>query len=173
MLKKYGSGNPSQLHPMSLSFAFSSVPHAIATFFGSGLLRPASGTWGTFAAWILFYLTRQYFSVPVWILIITATFFIGAWASEITGKDIGVHDHSSIVIDEVFAVWLVQLTLPHTLPYQLAAFAAFRFFDIVKIPPASYFDTSPLWKNGFGVMLDDLVAAVQAILLLQLIKLFL
>ncbi len=172
MFKKYASNNPSNCHPMNVAFAFSSIPHAIATFFGSGLLRPASGTWGTLAAWICFYFLRNYFSVPLWIFIIVATFFIGAWASEITGKDIGVHDHSSIVIDEVFAIWLVQLTLPHTLTYQVAAFLAFRFFDIVKIQPASYFDTSPLWKNGFGVMLDDLVAAIQAILLIHLIKLF-
>ena len=172
MLKKYAANNPSSLNPMSLSFAFSSIPHVMATFFGSGVLRPASGTWGTLAGWIVFCLLGDCFSIPVWISIITATFFIGAWASGITGKDIGVHDHSSIVIDEVFAIWLVQLTLPQTLPCQIAAFLAFRFFDIIKIPPAGYFDTSPIWRNGFGVMLDDLVAAIQAILLIHIIKFF-
>ena len=50
--------------------------------------------------------------------------------------------------------------MPPTLGWPVAAFVAFRFFDIVKLPPADYFDTK--MKNGFGVMLDDAIAALYA-----------
>ena len=56
--------------------------------------------------------------------------------------------------------------VPQTLAWLVAAFVAFRFFDIVKLPPASYFDRK--MKNGVGVMLDDAVAALYALLLLWL-----
>ena len=161
MLDKYSSSSPSKLHPMSLAFAFSSGWHMLATFFGAGVLRPASGTWGTLAGWLLFYALKDVVSLAAWCCIILVTFFAGAKACEITGQDIQVHDHSSIVIDEVFAIWIVQLTVPHALAWQMAAFATFRFFDIVKFQPARYFDTAPQWQNGMGVMLDDLAAAGQ------------
>ena len=170
MFEKYASGSPSKRHPMSLSFAFSSIDHIAATFFGSGVIRPASGTWGTLAG-LLFYIVLEPF-VPLWawVVIIVATLFYGAWACEVTGRDIGVHDHSSIVIDEVFAIWMVLVTLPPDTFWQIGAFLAFRFFDIVKLPPAKWFDISPRWQNGMGVMLDDFVAGVQAIILLQFIR---
>ena len=155
---------------MSLAFAFSSGWYIIASFFGSGVLRPASGTWGTLAGWLVFYALKETIPASVWGLIIVATFFIGAKACDITGHAIGVHDHSSIVIDEVFAIWIVQLAVPYTLPWQAAAFVAFRFFDIVKIQPAKYFDTAPRWRNGMGVILDDLVAAMQSVILLGILQ---
>ena len=170
MFEKYSSGSHSKQHPMTFSFAFSSGWHIIATFFGSGVLRPASGTWGTLAAWFVFYALKDAISVPVWCVIILVTFFAGAKACDITGHDIQVHDHSSIVIDEVFAIWIVQLTVPYTLGWQIAAFLSFRFFDIVKIQPAKYFDTAPMWQNGMGVMLDDLAAALQSIILLGILQ---
>lgn len=171
MFEKYSSDNPSKQHPMSLSFAFSSGWHIIASFFGSGVLRPASGTWGTLAAWLVFYGLKDVVNVTAWIVIILSLFFVGAKACEITGHDIQVHDHSSIVIDEVFAIWTVQLTVPHALCWQIAAFLSFRFFDIVKIQPAKYFDTAPRWQNGMGVMLDDLTAAVQSVILRGILQL--
>jgi phosphatidylglycerophosphatase A len=170
MLEKYSSGSPSKQRPMTFSFAFSSGWHVIATFFGSGVLRPASGTWGTLAAWLVFFALKDVISVPVWCVIILVTFFVGEKACDITGHDIQVHDHSSIVIDEVFAIWIVQLTVPYTLGWQIAALLSFRFFDIVKIQPAKYFDTAPRWHNGLGVMFDDLAAAVQSVILLEILQ---
>ena len=172
MLKKYSKDSPSRRHPMSLSFVFSSGWHLLATFFACGLLRPASGTWGTLAGWLVFYLFCHRISVFVWLALILLLFCLGTIACERTGRDIGVHDHSSIVVDEVFAVWLVQLTVPYTFFWQAMAFLAFRLFDIIKLQPVRYFDTSPRWQNGLGVMLDDLAAAVQAILLLSLLRFF-
>ena len=64
------------------------------------------------------------------------------------------------MIDEVAAVWLVCLMLPQNPAGWLASFAAFRVFDIVKLPPASIIDER--MKNGWGIMLDDFFAAVWA-----------
>lgn len=155
---------------MSLEFAFSSPSHVIATFFGSGCLRPASGTWGTLAGFLFYLLLNPWLNVWIWSALIVVTFFVGAWACEHTGIDIGVHDHSSIVIDEVFAVWMILISVPNTFIWQVLAFCLFRFFDIVKIQPAKYFDTNVRWKNGWGVMLDDFIAAVQAIIVLSILQ---
>lgn len=169
MFEKYSTASPSRKIRMSLRFAFSSPSHSIASFFGSGVLRPASGTWGTLAGLLFYLMFERWIPLTGWIVLIILSFVIGAWASQVTGEDIGVHDHSSIVIDEVFAIWLVLITVPPSLAWQIAAFLAFRFFDIIKIPPARYFDTSQRWRNGWGVMLDDAVAAAQASILLSLL----
>jgi phosphatidylglycerophosphatase A len=79
------------------------------------------------------------------------------------GRDLGVADHGGIVWDEVVAIWLVLALVPATPMSQLAAFLIFRFFDILKPPPIRHFDTR--WKNGFGVMFDDLLAALYTLLL--------
>ena len=133
MLERYAPTNPKIKTRLSLHFAFSSIAHCLATFFGSGLLRPASGTFGTAAGWIVYCALFNLLGVKGFLFLIVATFFIGAWACEVSGKDCGVHDHSSFVIDEVFAIWMVLLTLPPVFIWQLFAFLAFRFFDIVKL----------------------------------------
>ena len=170
MFEKYSSYSPTRKKPMTLSFAYSSVSHMVATFFGAGVIRPASGTWGSLAALVVYMALENFIPCWVWICIIVACFLVGAKVSEITGNDIGVHDHSSIVIDEVFAVWTVLLTVPSSWGWQFAAFAAFRLFDIIKLPPAKWFDTDKRWQNGWGVMLDDAVAAIQAIVALYLLQ---
>lgn len=74
-------------------------------------------------------------------------------------------DHGSIVVDEVVAVWVVLLLTPLGFWWQLSSVIAFRFFDIVKLPPASVLDRGR--QNGFTVMLDDIFAAVYAILVVN------
>ena len=170
MFEKYSRKSPSALNPITLSFAFSTPAHIIATFFGTGVLRPASGTFGTLAAWLVYLALSPYLGPAFWVMAIVVTFFAGAWACEITCHDIGVHDHSSTVIDEVFAIWIVLLTVPATISWQIAAFVAFRFFDIVKIPPTSWLDIEV--ENGFGVMVDDLSAAIQAVIVLWIAQFF-
>ena len=85
-------------------------------------------------------------------------FLIGVWAAGRTGDDLGVQDAGAIVIDE--AVWLLLAVIPPGLLTAAAGFAAFRVFDIIKLPPASIVDRK--LHTGFGVMLDDLFAALWA-----------
>jgi phosphatidylglycerophosphatase A len=79
-----------------------------------------------------------------------------------------VADHGSIVWDEIVPFWLVLFMTPAGFLWQLAAFFWFRFFDVIKPQPARWIDAHV--KNGFGVMLDDVVAAFFTLLVLALFK---
>ncbi len=159
---KYSESNPANRVRPTLRFVFSHPAHALAIFFGAGCLRPGPGTWGT-AAGVLVWIAMVKLGASLALLaaLIVLAFVLGAWASHRTGIDLGVEDAGCIVIDEVAAVWLVCLMLPQNPVGWLAAFVSFRVFDIVKLPPASTIDAK--MKNGVGVMLDDLFAAIWAI----------
>lgn len=138
----------------------------VAQGVGSGLLHPASGTWGTLVGWMLFsfIMNNQVISSPwVWAIFLLVTFLIGVWACHVTGKQLGVHDDSSIVFDEMWAIWLVMLfVMPAPFWQQCVAFALFRLFDIWKPYPIRVVDGQ--WSNGFGVMFDDVLAACYTLL---------
>jgi phosphatidylglycerophosphatase A len=155
----------------NVRFLFSHLAHFISLGFGSGLIPLTPGTMGTLAGWMVYAgLTRawpQLFTPTVWSVMIVAGFLIGIWACERTGRDMGKPDHGSMVWDEMVAFWLVLVFItPASLVMQLAAFLLFRFFDIVKPPPIRYFDG--LWKGGFGVMWDDVLAAFYTLLVLAI-----
>lgn len=136
---------------------------------GSGLLHPASGTWGTLVGWVLFVFLSQVFGQMGWIIFLAVTFPIGVWACHVTGKQLGVHDDSSIVFDEIWAIWLVLLfVMPAPFWQQCVAFALFRLFDIWKPYPIRVVDEK--WSNGLGVMLDDVMAAFYALLVFSVGK---
>jgi phosphatidylglycerophosphatase A len=137
--------------------------HWIAFGCGSGLLRPAPGTWGTLAAWFAFVTLDPLLTTGVWVVVIALTAGIGTWAAGRTGRTLGRPDHGAIVIDEIVAFWLVLLFLPPDLLAQALGFLAFRLFDILKPPPIRAVDRR--FKNGVGVMADDLIAAFYALLL--------
>ena len=143
-----------------------SPARAIAFGFGSGLIRPAPGTWGTLAGWGAFILLLEPLSLPLRLLAVVVAFALGIWACDQTGRDLGVADHGGMVWDEVAAIWLVLSLVPASWMAQGAAFLLFRLFDIVKPPPIRQFDAR--LKNGFGVMLDDLLAALYVLLLFAL-----
>ena len=149
--------------------------HLSATFFGVGLLPFAPGTWGSFAALILFF-GFIYFQVSFFNFFFIFLLFslISIFICEIASKDLLERDHKAIVIDEVAGAWLSFLFIPalgiynfSTSEWQkesyLAAiiiFVLFRFFDILKPHPISMIDKK--FKSGFGIVLDDLVAGVFA-----------
>ena len=110
--EKYAAGNPANRVRPTLKFVFSHPAHAIALFFGAGLLRPAPGTWGTAAGVFVWIVMVQFFDWQLLLALIAMAFIIGAWASQKTSDDLGVEDAGCIVIDEVAAVWLVCLMLP-------------------------------------------------------------
>ena len=144
------------------AFLLAHPAHGVALGFGSGLLRPAPGTWGTLAGWGAFLVLDRWLSPAAWLVVLTLTFVLGALCAQRTGEDLGRADDGAIVIDEIVAIWVVLLLLPPTLLAQLLGVLAFRFFDIVKPPPIGIIDRR--FKNGFGVMADDLVAAFYALL---------
>ena len=143
-----------------------SVALLIAQGFGSGRLKPAPGTWGSFAGWLAFHLAG-FSTWGVWSLAVCAgAFALGVWACGRAGRELGVADPGSFVWDEIAAIWLVLTFVPNQFWSQCWAVLLFRFFDIVKPQPIRYFDAK--WKGGFGVMWDDLVAAGYTLLVLAL-----
>ena len=131
--------------------------HQLSFGFGSGLIRPAPGTWGTLFAWLVFVVLDPWLGDAGWAIVIASTFVLGAAAANRTGRALGRPDHGAIVIDEIVAFWLVLWLLPGGAITQAVAFLGFRFFDILKPPPIRAVDQR--FKNGVGVMLDDLLAA--------------
>jgi phosphatidylglycerophosphatase A len=155
--------------PPPVSFLLRHPAHLIACGFGSGLSPFAPGTVGTLFAWCSYPLLRMLFpaddALGVFLLL---SFALGVTACHITGRALGVVDHGSIVWDEIVPFWAVLLLTPAGLLWQLAAFLWFRFYDIVKPPPANYFDSQV--KNGLGVMMDDVIAAGYTVFTLALFK---
>ncbi|WP_018988419.1 phosphatidylglycerophosphatase A family protein [Aromatoleum toluclasticum] len=142
--------------------------HFISLGFGSGLSPRAPGTAGTLAAWLLYPLLRAPISEFVFLALLASFFVAGIVAADRTGRALGAPDHGAIVWDEIVAFWLVLFFAPPGLAWQAAAFVLFRFFDIVKPQPIRWADNHV--GGGFGVMLDDLIAAGYAILALAVLK---
>jgi len=133
--------------------------------FGSGLIRPASGTWGTLAAWLL-WVAAEPFLTQFWAvgLFLALAFVYGCWACERVCRELDVHDHLGMVWDEMVAFWFVLWLSPSGWLAGLCAFVLFRYFDIAKPPPIKYVDAKV--KGGLGVMIDDLIAALFAIVIM-------
>ena len=144
----------------SLKLLLSHPAHFFALGFGSGLAPKAPGTFGTIVGLPLFWLISSY-GLSVKLVIIAALFVFGIYCCDKTGKALGVADHGGIVWDEIVAMMLVLTVTPHTWLAWLMAFCLFRLFDIWKPFPIHYFDAK--LKNGFGVMFDDLLAAIYTI----------
>ena len=143
-------------------FLLSHPAHFIALGFGSGLASKAPGTWGTLAALPFFWLAHVIGGQAAVLTAAAIFFIVGIWASEVTGKALGVSDHGSIVVDEIAAFLLVLAFAPTSVAGVIVAFILFRVFDIVKPWPISVADR--MIKGGFGVMFDDLLAAIYAII---------
>ena len=136
--------------------------HLIATWFGSGLLPKAPGTWGSAAA-LPFAAGLAWLGGP-WLLLAASAmlFAIGIWASERYATSAGVEDPGAVVIDEVAGQWLALVPAATTFWLYLPGFIAFRLFDILKPWPASWADRA--LHGGWGIMLDDVIAGIYAAL---------
>lgn len=144
--------------PESLGF-FSPVT-LIATWFGAGLLRPAAGTWGSLAALPFAWVLTSLGGFGLLFVAAIVIFIAGTWAANAFEMASPDKDPSSVVVDEVVGVWITLLFVPQEALWYAIAFAAFRFFDILKIWPISYLDKNI--KGGFGIMIDDILAALFA-----------
>ena len=146
--------------------------HFLAVGLGSGLIRPAPGTWGSLLGLILGVLLMQGLGWGGFITFTLLSFFVGCYLCQKTSDDMGVHDHGSIVWDEFVGVWLVLAAVPElNLIWCLLAFGLFRFFDILKPYPIRYFDRK--LTSGFGIMIDDVLAAFYSLLVIFVVRLFL
>ena len=132
-----------------------------SSFFGAGYFPVAPGTAGTAAAiplwWALTY-------TPLWayFAVAAAITLTGIAAADRAGKYYGVADSGHIVVDEVAGYLVTMAFLPRSLFAALTGFVLFRICDVLKPWPANFFDRDPRWKNGAGVVLDDVFAGVWA-----------
>ncbi len=164
-------GQTAKITRPTARFMLEHPAHFLAQGFGSGLSPIMPGTSGTLFAWLAFdVLTSRWpelFTAFNWSVIIIVGYFIGCWACQVTGRNMGISDHGSMVWDEIIAFWLVLIfIMPADFSTQCWAFVWFRFFDMVKPPPIRWFDQHI--KGGFGVMWDDIVAAFYTLLLFAL-----
>jgi phosphatidylglycerophosphatase A len=145
----------------TVRFLFQHPAHFVALGFGAGLSPFAPGTSGTLVAIPIALLLDTYGDEAAFVAAIVVLLVLGTWTAQITGRALRVPDHGSIVVDEI-AAFLLVLYFTGLTPLRIAvAFVLFRFFDIVKPPPIRQLDAA--MKNGFGVMLDDMLAALYAL----------
>jgi len=139
---------------------------AFASFGYVGFAPVAPGTVGAAAAIPFFILLRRTGSAWLEVAVCAAIVVAGAWSARLTEQALGVEDPGPVVIDEVVGMLVSLLFLPGTWPVILAAFIAFRVFDIVKPWPAGRLEHVPA---GWGVMADDVMAGVYANLAVQVL----
>ena len=154
----------------TVRFMLSHPAHLIALGFGSGLSPVAPGTAGTLWAWLAWLLLAHWLTPLELGLVIALSLPVGWWACTVTAGHMRVLDPGNIVWDEMVAFWIVLwLLLPAGFGAQLAAFALFRFFDAVKPGPVGWADDlfhGFGWPGGFGIMFDDLAAALCTLLVI-------
>ncbi len=149
--------------------------HLIALGFGSGLAPRAAGTVGTLWAWVSFLVLDRWLDTTGWGLLILAGLLVGQWACTRTAQHLGVADPGAIVWDEILAFWIVLwLVMPAPWWMQAVAFGFFRYFDAVKPGPVGWADQcfkrrpgeAIGHRQGFGIVFDDLVAALCTLVLM-------
>ena len=138
--------------------------HWLAFGLGSGLLPRAPGTWGSLLAVGIFWLLPP-LSPTVMVIALAVAFVAGCVICGASARRLGVHDHGGIVLDEIVAMLGVLCVTPRTPGWTLAAFLAFRFFDVAKPWPIREADHRI--PGGLGIMLDDVLAAVYAALVVR------
>jgi phosphatidylglycerophosphatase A len=136
----------------------------IATGCGIGLLPLMPGTWASLAALPCAWAIAAFAGRAALAAAAVLAFAAGCWASATLARASGLKDPQFIVIDEVAAQWLVLVAAPLDWRAYLAAFLLFRLFDITKPWPARAIERRV--AGGLGIMLDDIAAALYAILLL-------
>lgn len=137
----------------------------LAIGFGSGLAPKAPGTFGTLVAVPIFLLLSP---LPLWayLAVTTLIFLIGIPICGRCSARLGVHDHSGIVWDEIAGFLITMAAVPAEPAWIAAGFLLFRLFDILKPWPIRWLDRRV--SGGFGIMVDDLLAGLFALIVIQL-----
>jgi len=141
--------------------------HFLAFGFGTGLAPVAPGTFGSLPGILLFWLTMS-FGLYVQLGVVLLLTLSGIWICGESARRLGIHDHGGIVWDEITGMYLTLIVAPFSVVGWVLAFALFRVMDIVKPWPIR--DLDHRLGGGLGIMLDDLLAALYAAVLLALYR---
>jgi len=164
----------------SVSLLLSHPAHFLAFGAGSGLSPVAPGTVGTLWAWLSFWALDLWWGTSanadlIWAGVLLVGLAVGWWACTHTARSLRVADPGAIVWDEILAFWLVLWVIaPFGLLGQSLGFVLFRYFDAAKPGPVGWADglfklhpgEQIGWAQGFGILFDDLVAALCTLLVL-------
>jgi len=131
---------------------------------GLGYAPVVPGTFGTLAGIPAFWLLAE-LAPAGYLLAVAAVTGVAVWAAGEAGRHYGVADDRRIVIDELAGYLVTIAFLPWSWTTAWLGFAWFRVFDILKPPPVGWIDRH--YKNGFGVVFDDVAAGVYAALALR------
>ena len=140
------------------------VSEILGTLFFVGKIPFASGTFGSLFGLYLWFLIKPNLKHPEFLLLILGTFFLGVGVSEILTQEWNNSDPKEIVIDELVGMWISLYLNPSDLKWAFISFILFRIFDIFKPGPVKIMDEM---HDGIGVMMDDVVAGILALLTTQ------
>jgi phosphatidylglycerophosphatase A len=140
--------------------------HLLSLGFGSGLSPKMPGTMGTVIG-VGLYLLLPSVNWLTYLAFIISAFIIGIFLCDYTAKTLNVHDHPGIVWDEIVGYFITMFMVPKEWMWILAGFVLFRLFDIWKPWPISIADKR--LKGGFGIMFDDIIAGIFALIIIQII----
>ncbi|MDX2427536.1 MAG: phosphatidylglycerophosphatase A [Xanthomonadales bacterium] len=157
------------VRPSLKKVALGSPAGFLAFGFGSGLSPFAPGTMGTLVAIPFIFVLKEMGNPGFWVVLVLL-FLLGVKLCGDVSRKLGVHDHGGIVWDEMVGYWLSAAFVPLQWPWLLAAFLLFRFFDIVKPWPIRQLDKEV--SGGFGIMIDDVVAALFTVAILAVLQSF-
>ena len=138
----------------------------IATGFYSGYLPKAPGTWGSLVGLLLFFLLHT-LSLGIYLAIVAGIFIIGTFAAGEAEKIMDRKDPGLVVIDEIVGMLITMIAIPATPLTMGLGFILFRIFDIWKPFPIGLVDQR--FHGGLGIMLDDIIAGIYSLIILQLV----
>ncbi len=140
----------------------------LAFGFGSGLSPIAPGTFGTLAAIPVYCVFALFLNTQIYLLLTLVAFLAGIFVCDRVSRDLGVHDYGGIVWDEIVGYLLTMFWVPFHWVWMVLGFILFRIFDIWKPYPIGWVDKRV--SGGFGIMIDDVIAAVPAFFILQILS---
>ncbi len=151
-----------------ISWVFYNFERLLAFGFGSGLIRLMPGTCGTLFAWFIWFLVISLIPTTWISILLIFSFIYGCKICQDVSNALQTVDHIGIVWDEMVSFWIVLHLIQDNFIFHIIGFFLFRLFDSVKPQPIKFFDKNI--KTGFGIMLDDLLAALYSIMIIHFIN---
>lgn len=164
---KLFSNDAKQL-PETPSQVWTNPLYFIAFGFGSGAMPFAPGTFGTLMA-IPFYLLLRPLPLYAYVIFVAILIAVTSWISEKLSREIHIHDHPGMCIDEFVGFFVTMINAPHGIFWIILGVILFRIFDILKPWPIYILDEKI--HGGFGMILDDVAAGIYAMIIIQILKL--
>ena len=146
------------------AFDTGNVRHWLAYGFGAGLSPKAPGTFGTLVA-VPIYLLLSMLPMAAYLAVLAVMIAVGIWVCGTTANDVGADDPPGIVWDEIVGFLVVMIAAPSGWIWVITGFLLFRLFDIYKPWPAGTINRR--LRGGLGIMLDDIVAGLMSLVVLQ------